>query len=194
MEEIWARIDAWLEVNAPKVFKTLQHGASDSQIQAVENALSIQFPEDVKASYRIHNGQALSSGWYGLIPEAQELLSLESVQVAWRAWKSMLDEEGSLEDESEPDPGIRADWWNEKWIPLTYDGNGNNYCLDLAPTKGGTIGQIIAMVHDDADRQLLSSSFRRWLEDYAAKLESGAYVFSEKYPGLTGIVTLEALQ
>jgi cell wall assembly regulator SMI1 len=188
MEKIWVRIDAWLEVNAPKVFSTLQPGASDSQIQAVENALSIQFPEDVKASYRINNGQSGSD--YGLIPESQEFLSLERIQDEWAVWKGLLDE-GSLEGGSDPDQGIRADWYNAKWIPLTSDGCGDNYCLDLAPAEGGTAGQIIKMIHDDAYRGFLAPSFRSWLEDYAAKLESGEYVFSEEY---NGIITLEFFQ
>jgi cell wall assembly regulator SMI1 len=190
MEEIWERIDAWLKVNAPKVFDTLQPGASDSQIQAVENALSIQLPADVKASYRIHNGQQPIYD-YGLIPEAQEFLSLERIQQEWQGWKRFLDEAGSLEDESEPDPGIRADWWNMKWIPFTYEGTSDCYCFDLYPAEGGNIGQIITMIHDEACRELLAPNFQSWLEEYAAKLESGEYVFSEKYNGIVSLYILQ---
>ncbi len=189
MEEIWTRIDAWLKVNAPKVFNTLQPGASDSQIQATESILAIQFPEDVKASYRIHNGQQTIYD-YGLIPEAQEFLSLERIQAEWQLKKGLLDE-GSFEGGSKPDPGIQADWWNAKWIPLTSDGCGDSYCLDLAPAEGGNVGQIIKMIHDEADRYILAPSFRSWLEDYAAKLESGEYIFYEEY---RGIVSLELLE
>jgi cell wall assembly regulator SMI1 len=191
MQEIWERIDAWLRVNASKVFDRLQPGASDSAIEAVENALSIQFPDDVKASYRIHNGQSDSD--YGLMVDAQEFLSLERIQAEWSVWKGLLDK-GSFEGGSDPDQGIRADWYNAKWIPLTSDGCGDNYCLDLAPAEGGNVGQIIMMVHDDVDRQFLAPSFRSWLEDYATKLESGEYVFSEKYVGIRGIMTLHCLQ
>jgi cell wall assembly regulator SMI1 len=185
MEEIWTRIDAWLKVNAPKLFDTLQPGASDSQIQALENALSIQLPEDVKVSYRIHNGQSGSAP--GLIPEAQEFLSLERIREEWQVWKGLLDE-GSLLGGSEPELGIRTDWWNAKWIPLTWDGNGNNFCLDLDPADGGNVGQIISMFHDEEYRELLAPSFRSWMEAYAAKLESGNYVFSEKSVGYQGII------
>jgi cell wall assembly regulator SMI1 len=91
MEEIWTRIDAWLKVNAPKVFNTLQPGASDSQIQVAESILAVQFPEDVKASYRIHNGQQTIYD-YGLMVDAQEFLSLERIQDEWAIWKELLDE------------------------------------------------------------------------------------------------------
>ncbi len=190
MKEIWARIDAWLKVNAPKVFDRLQPGASDSVIEAVENALSIQFPEDVKASYRIHNGQQTIYD-YGLIPDAQEFLSLDRVQAEWAVWKELLNQ-GQLVGKSEPGLGIKSDWWNARWIPLTWDGDGNHYCLDLDPAEGGTVGQIIRMIHDDSYRELLAPSFHSWLEDYAAKLESGEYVFSEKH--FPGIVSLELLE
>jgi cell wall assembly regulator SMI1 len=183
MEEIWTRIDAWLKVNAPKVFSALQPGASDNQIQTAESILGIQFPEDVKASYRIHNGQQTIHD-YGLIPESQEFLSLERIQAEWQLKKELLDE-CSFEGGSKPDPGIRADWWNAKWIPLISNGCGDSYCLDLAPAGGGNVGQIIKMIHDDAYRGFLAPSFRIWMEEYAAKLESGEYVFSEKYAGIT---------
>jgi cell wall assembly regulator SMI1 len=212
MEEIWERIDSWLKVNAPKVFDTLQLGASDSQIEAVEHALSIQLPEDVKASYRIHNGEQLTSD-YRLIPELQEFLSLERIQAEWKSQKEVLDSvaaeyvfsphelqalkelfgEEYRENRSIADPGIRSDfcWWYLQWIPLTCSSSGDHYCLDLAPSEGGTVGQIITWFHDDGQRSILAPSFRNWLEDYAAKLESGEYVFSEKH---NGIVTLEFLE
>ena len=57
MQEIWRRIETCLKTNASQVFNTLQSGVSDKQIQELEEFLSIKLPEDVKSSYRIHNGQ-----------------------------------------------------------------------------------------------------------------------------------------
>ena len=80
MQEIWTRIEFWLKANAPQVLDTFNPGASESQIKAVEDTLLIQFPDDVKSSYRIHNGQ---SGYdcydYGLI-NGREFLPLERIQ------------------------------------------------------------------------------------------------------------------
>jgi cell wall assembly regulator SMI1 len=192
MEEIWKRIDSWLEANAPVVFQSLQPGASDSQIQAVEDALSIQFPEDVRASYRIHNGQStVDYGAHGLIPLAREFLCLERLQHKWQVNEEVFGGGDFPDLDGDSDPGIRADWWNRRWIPLTSDGAGDSECLDLDPADGGAVGQIITMMTHDNRREMVASSFRSWLEEYATKLESGEYVFSEESDG---IVTLEFLE
>lgn len=181
MQTIWARIDTWLMANAPGVFKALQPGASDDQIEAFEKVLGVRLPDDVKASFRIHNGQLDYE--YGLI-DGRELLSLARIQDEWLVWKDLLESNMFEDMESEPEPGIRADWWNAAWIPLTHDGSGNHDCLDLAPTKDGTVGQIISMWHDAADREQVAPSFRIWLSQLADGLESGQYIFSEEYGGI----------
>jgi cell wall assembly regulator SMI1 len=183
MEEIWARIEAWLRNHAPSTLETLQSGASDAQIGELENYLNVEFPEDVKALYRLCNGQlAYSSG----VIDEQEFLSLERIKDEWGCWKELFDD-GTFEDEagqdqgSQPDPGICNVWWHPRWIPLTHDGGGNHDCLDLNPATGGTYGQMITMWHDDAERKLLASGIRAWLQQYAEALEAGQFVFSEEY-------------
>ncbi len=184
MQEIWTYIESWLYANAPKVLHTLQPGASDTQIKAAEDFLSIQFPAEVKASYRIHNGQ---SGYdYGFL-EGREFLSLERMQEEWEVWKELLDGGEFEEFESSPDVGIRSDWWSAQWIPLIYDGAGNHDCLDLNPGEGGKRGQIITMWHDEPERQIVAPSFRAWLEQYAKGLESGQFVFSEEDKGIFNV-------
>ena len=49
--------DAWLDANAPDVKKSLNSGATDKDIADAEAVLGVSLPEDVKASYKIHNGQ-----------------------------------------------------------------------------------------------------------------------------------------
>jgi len=177
MQEIWTYIESWLYANAPKIFDTLQPGASDTQIKAAEDFLSIQFPAEVKASYRIHNGQSDHS--YGFL-NWKEFLSLERMQEEWAVWKQLLDA-GQFEDfETSPDAGIGSDWWSPQWIPLTYDGAGNHDCLDLNPGEGGNRGQIITMWHDEPEREIVAPSFREWLEQYAEGLKLGQFVFSEE--------------
>jgi cell wall assembly regulator SMI1 len=184
MQEIWTYIESWLYANAPKILDTLQPGASDTQIKAAEDFLSIQFPAEVKASYRIHNGQSDYS--YGFL-EGKEFLSLEHMQEEWAVWKELLDG-GEFEGvESSPDAGIRSDWWSPQWIPLTYDGTGNHDCLDLNPGEGGKRGQIITMWHDERERQIVAPSFREWLEQYAEGLKLGQFVFSEEHGGIVNV-------
>ena len=191
MQAIWARIETWLQANAPQVFELIQVGAADLQIRELEEFLSIELPEDVKSLYRICNGQL--DYRYGAI-EGRELLSLDRIREEWIVWKELIDggdfnDEHGVDQGCEPDPGILNVWMSEKWIPLTSDGAGNHYCLDLDPAESGTLGQIISMWHDAPYREIIAPSLRDWLEEYARNLESDQFVFSEEY----GIIEADSI-
>ena len=177
IEKIWIRIESYLQNHAPSMLTGLQSGASDTQIRAAEEVMSIQFPEDVKLSYQIHNGFSADS--YRLM-DGWEFLSLERMQDEWQVWKELLDSDTFMGIGGDPQPGVRGDWWNALWIPLTYDGSGNHDCLDLDPGNGGNLGQIITMWHDEGERKIVAPSFRDWLEQYAIALESGKYLLDQE--------------
>lgn len=189
MQSIWARIETWLSLNAPSLLETLQPGARDAEIEELENQLSIQLPEDVKASYRIHDGQkdVGSPFLYGY-----EFLSLEDIYMQWKLEQGVDSEIREIYGSEYPsqlnrqleENEVRNESWNRYWIPLASSDAGDHYCLDLAPTEKGTLGQIIAMAHEDDTRPLLAPSFQVWLEQFADALETGIYVFSEEYRGI----------
>ena len=79
--------------------------------------------------------------------------------------------------QSEPHETISDCWWSNKWIPFTYNGFGDHYCLDLDPTVKGIKGQVITMWHDMPERNLLANSLSDWLESYVDGLYSGNYEF-----------------
>lgn len=188
MEHIWTRITSWIKTHAPQLLELLQDGASEEQINELEKALSIQLPDDVKALYRLCNGQ--SSFDYGLL-NGNEFLSLERIRDEWTVWKDLLDAGDLITDDDiesdRIDTEIRQVWWHPKWIPFTYNGGGDHDCLDLAPAKEGVQGQIISMWHDDEERKLLAPGIREWLQQYAEQLESGQIIFSEDYNGIVSI-------
>ncbi len=185
MKETWELIEAKLTELSPEAAAGLQPGATAEAIAQLERVLGAELPQDFRAAYQVHNGQLPNSP--GLI-ESEELLSLPEIQVQWHIWKDLLDS-NTFENEqgpytSHPHPGIRNDWWNPLWIPITHDGSGNHYCLDLDPAPAGNRGQIIRMWHDDPERSLEAPSFTAWLTDYKNKLESGQLVYSENYFGI----------
>ncbi|HLO50751.1 MAG TPA: SMI1/KNR4 family protein [Kamptonema sp.] len=183
IKSIWNRIDKWLAANAPEIMNKLQTAATDEAIAQAEKLLEIELPEDVKASYRIHNGQdrekpGIFEGW--------NFLSLQEVIKAWESWKNLLDEGVFNEEDGNngcaSDGLIRTDmWWNPKWIPITAELGGDNYCLDLDPAPGGQFGQIIIMYHDDAYRELVANNFREWLAQLAADLEGKKYQIDKNF-------------
>lgn len=180
MKEIWQEIEQALTEIAPAVLNSLNGGATAAEIAKIEKLIGAKLPEDFVSFYKIHNGQADGPGMlYG-----EEFLSVKRIQDEWYIWKKLLDD-GTFEDaESDPDLGIKADWWNARWIPFSYDGSGNHFCLDLDPDSGGNYGQVIRMWHDDEVRALKANSFTEWVTIYTDKLTSGQLVYSEDRYGI----------
>jgi cell wall assembly regulator SMI1 len=109
---------------------------------------------------------------------------LESLAEVWAGWKQLLDRGTFKGIQSEPSGPVRPVWWSNLWIPITDNAFGDNYCVDLDPAPGGSVGQIISVWHDDSHRTVLAPSFRYWLDGFANGLESGLYIFSEDYGGI----------
>lgn len=82
MKAVWKRIHAWLDENAPAGDGHLRPGATASAVQASESAMGLKLPADVKASYRVHDGQGNEPGLIG--GEGWCLLSLKEMVAWWR--------------------------------------------------------------------------------------------------------------
>ena len=119
----------------------------------------------------------------GLI-DVEELLSTERIFNEWTVWKELLDGGDFDGINSIPDHGVKDDWWNKRWIPITYDGSGNHYCIDLDPTEKGKRGQIIRMWHDSPEREIVAGSFYEFFSNYVKGIESGQYIYSEDWYGI----------
>jgi cell wall assembly regulator SMI1 len=176
MQEIWQRIENWLQQNSPEIMADLLPGASDDQISQLEQTTQSQLTEDVEVSYRIHNGTRgggppLMGNW--------RLLKLEQIAREWTL-QEQLSADGVFEDdECEHKDPIQPVWWNAQWIPIGSNSSGDFICLDLNPAPGGNVGQVISYWHTDPDRKVLANSFRDWLTKFADDLESGQYRVEE---------------
>ena len=182
MKEVWESIESKLKEIAPDVLASLNKGVTDVEVEKLEKSINAKLPTEFVEFYRIHNGQL--SQRPGLIG-CEELLSFERIMDEWQGWKTFIDSnEIENENASLPDIGIKNNWWNSLWIPITQDGSGDHYCIDLDPAEKGSCGQIIRMRHDDPQRHLEANSFREWITNYKDKLLSGQMVYSEDYFGI----------
>lgn len=172
MQKIWNKIENWLKSHNSAIFNNLSSGATEEKIMRIEDEMNIQFPEDFKQSYLIHNGQ--ESETTPLIEE-WELLSLEYILDEWHIMKNLYDQGRFLDATSKPIGEVKSDWWNPKWIPIASNGAGDLVCLDLDPAVGGNIGQIISFWHMDEQREKLADNFKSWLQQFANDLENGKY-------------------
>lgn len=182
MQDIWNRFEAWLDKHANQLLDDLNEGATDAAFEPLERMMGVDMPEDFKEFYKIHNGQFAESEdrLFGI----EELYSIERMIEVRQKWKAKFDA-GEFDDlESEPQDGIRSEWWNPYWLPITGDITGNHYCVDFAPTRQGKIGQIIRMLHNNPKRKLVASSFREWMETYVIELEKGLFNYSSKWGGM----------
>ena len=100
MQLIWTRIENWLADNAPEILENLNPGATEEEIKRTEEFLGISFPEDVKDSDRIHNGQKSyfdtpdRQQWDYCLIDYRHLLSLDRIKHEWSIWKELLDTGG----------------------------------------------------------------------------------------------------
>jgi cell wall assembly regulator SMI1 len=157
MKATWKRIHAWLDANAPAGYGNLRPGASADAIRAAEKAMGLKFPTDLKASYRIHDGQDREPGLVG--GEGWLLSSLQEVVKSCRQWS-------------------RANPKAPPRVPIAWLGTGDYVFLNLDPDSENPGGLMIQRA-DSADPDPLVASFADWLEDFADELEDGVFAYSE---------------
>ena len=164
VEASWKRIDKWLKKNAPRVFEALAPGASDAQITEVERKMKVTLPEDVRASWRVHDGDEGSA----VLPSTRAedmgygLLSLKDFGLHS---KSMRGYEG----------------WERGWLPIAANPGGDYQCVDLAGDDGdpATRGRLIEFRHEESDYQPVAKSLAERLRELADGLESGKFRYDE---------------
>ena len=181
----WARIAAVLRATAPDLLAVLPTGASPGVIAAAERELGVELPADVRESFAIHDGSGGVDHGAGIIPHEYygsggfPLLSLGEAVDTWRMWQ-MWRGDGDVEAAFRPDlieGPVRAERYNARWVPVTWDGGACNLCIDLDPAPGGVPGQVIFLDHLDP-RCVTAVGWHAFLERYAEGLESGRLRFA----------------
>ncbi|MEZ0373270.1 MAG: DUF6707 family protein [Candidatus Sericytochromatia bacterium] len=176
MQKSWKTIEDWLGAKAPKLLSALRPGATEAEIKQAEAKMGIKFPKEVRASWLIHDGIGRNGPFF---LDGHTLLSLEDMVSDWRVCQELLDEDFAEDDNQNVHDAIRPRWWQTGWIPLTADGMGNHFCLDLAPARAGKKGQVISFWHDDDARELIAANFKDYLGGFAKSLSKGDYLWSD---------------
>lgn len=179
MQEKWARIEERLTSLGCLHEMGLLPGASQADIDALEQHIGIVLPAPLKQFLLIHNGQDGAGLIYG-----SELLSVSGIRQQWDNWRS-IDEAEMNEDcadfmASEPEGCIKTLYCNPAWIPFTHDAGGNHIGIDFDPDTLGQAGQVIAFGRDEDTKRLLANDFASFVDDYIAWLDravwNGAYL------------------
>lgn len=181
--QAWQRIDTWFRTFAPQTSASLHPGATAEEIAETEATLGLHLPEDVQASYRIHNG-----GGYGTLMGWEGFFSLSGLvnrfqrnnEVLQNAHLAALEsdwvERHQTHPEDQPALPVQPVWRHRSWLDIAGNGSGDYWCIDLAPGAFGHVGQVLFWQHDGGGvREVLFPSFGAMLSAYADQLEAGVY-------------------
>lgn len=174
VKQIWARIETVLGQIAPQVLAAMPPGATEEELKAAEAVMGVEFPEDVKDSYRCHDGlPSVLIGWHTALYSLGEMVD---------DWRERADDAGEPpEEEWEEDGEIRRDVsWSAGWIPIIGIGNGDVICIDLDPPAPARRGQIIEVSHEGLRPGCESAGLREFLHEFATDLEADRYEANEK--------------
>ncbi|WP_380171677.1 SMI1/KNR4 family protein [Kineococcus sp. DHX-1] len=156
----------------------LNPAATDAQLDAAEAHLGQSLPADVRAVFRLADGQVQyhhdDPRWAAGLIGGEPLLPLASVLLHWDQWAGFDSETGFDEfASSTPEGFVRPKYSVRGWVPLTHDGGGNHVGVDLDPDVDGTVGQVITFGRDDEQHHVLAPSLLSYLEQLADLLEQG---------------------
>lgn len=158
MDELWQRLENFLQKNAPPLYAGLAPEATEEQIAATEQTIGFLLPADVRQSYLRHDGQTQNENYYPtgctFIPCYFELLPVSRLALEWQDNISLL-EEGGIRDlnlSKSIDSRVKTSFLDASWVPFAADIGGNRLCLDFDPAPDGVSGQIVEFDHE-ADGQ-----------------------------------------
>lgn len=173
--EAWSRIADWHRTNVPSKETRLPDGVSAQELSIAETSLGVVLPSDVREIYLRHDG----SGDGGLFPRGYDLMPIKRVVSDWVMLSSV--DQAQQPDSSPPqvEPGIKSQWWNKSWVPLTGNGGGDHHCIDFDPGDGGVSGQLIRYSHEVGPLRVVALTFTEWLVQLANDLANGKYRFDE---------------
>lgn len=169
MKSVWDRIHAWLGANAPTGYGDLRPGAGEDEIRAAEEAMGLKLPDDVIASYLIHDGQETRARYgRGIVGgEGWRLLPLCEIVELWGHWS-------------------RADPSDARHVPIADIGTGDCVFLNLDPDfraldpDAEEPGYLMIQRRDTAEPYAWMASFSSWLEEFADELARGRFAYSER--------------
>jgi cell wall assembly regulator SMI1 len=178
---VWKRIEVALQRCSPGLAGRLAAGAKVKDIKAFEKALGRELPEEVRQSFRVHDGERSPSSsppYYIFV--GLTFCPLKQTQSEWTMWRGIEGDDG-LETyarengSSTPKDAIRLGYTNHNWIELIDTGGSNYFGVDFEPGRKGLSGHVIKFGRDEEHKVVLAWSWGWFLNDLAEELERGNF-------------------
>ena len=177
VNDAMARIRRWCEATgrAKLVFDCMNPPATDADLDAAEQRIGRPLPEDVRALYKIANGQDENA-------EANQ----DEMEVGLFPWTERelahllydLDEHGFRITDEDEMPDMQSGW-----LGLASSYGGDEVVVDLRDDSPRP-GRVLHFNHEGYDAREVAPSLARHLTDIADLMESGGIEFSELEGGL----------
>ena len=178
----WQRLEDWLSQNA--LGSTLPSGAAPDEIERAQGIMGVQFPDDLRESYLLHNGSGgIRIFEHGLLLPLFPTVSPRVNQSVVNTWELMRD--------ILAEPGTPSDSWDVAWIPIVDNECGDHLIIDSLPSAVGGAGNVLLWWHETSLVANIAPSFHDLLATRVADLESGECSFEAqwrtiRYPRETG--------
>lgn len=164
----WERITGWLRDHAPGSYASLKGGASEDEIAALEEALNVRVPADLRALWALSAGVHDVRGATFLL-DNRALMDLDSVAAFHRQEMEFQQRNGSDE----------FTFWKASWIPVcSFGAVDRTYGLYLDADTGQ-----LCYWDRYGERRPEYASLTTYLEEMADALDTPSLVFGAR-PGL----------
>ncbi len=188
---LWSRLESWAGEHAPEMLRELNPGASDAEINVLDNAFGHPLPVAYRDSLKVHNGEA--DGWPSRV--FADMGAYHSVEAANNDYNMYLSIAGQVPefDEAERAEQIESDiisvegpvrplTFSPDWLPIMNCNGDVFWALDFAPAEGGNDGQVIQVDLESCYWAVVAPDFHTFLQQYVSELEAGEYTVQEGRP------------
>jgi cell wall assembly regulator SMI1 len=169
LQKTWKEIMAYIgEVSQP-IYQTINPPATQQEIDELETALSVMFPDSFKDYLFSMNGQKSTD--FPLLGY-NCFLSTDDILKTWRMMNGLFENEKidwRLEDK------MKSVIWDKGWIPFTDWESTTRLVLDLAPGKNGSLGQIFQYPDSMDYQEIIANSFDEFTEEILKRLKMQRY-------------------
>ena len=173
MRELWRRLEARFGDRL-----ALRPPATPGHIADAEAALGVRFPDSVRESFLVHDGQDDEPG-VCMSPYAHRLGSLDSIVQCWRGDRTGYDDDPQRLAWLDRSGRVHQAHFHPGHIPLagsTYWDYGR-LLVDFSPAAAGTTGQIIGR---NTDLEYVCEDFSGLLQQIADGLDAGTLVAGDE--------------
>lgn len=200
MTSLEAALSAWIGFHAQlgvDMEAYLLPPATEAQIVEVEEVIGYRLPEDLRALYKIANGQwdmfnddvlhaapdrrwAPLFGHYSFLPLDKALKEYLSYLDMYASDKQFNEKYYAANPDKNYEPtvwevregdAVDPAGWNPNWFTFAWS-DANGYSVDLSPPRGGSPGQVVLHGADEYILQVVGSSVTDLMEQAVIHLDA----------------------